>query len=322
MNEATNQPLISVVIPVYNVEKYLPKCVLSVVEQSYESIEIILVDDGAKDRSGSLCEELAQKDSRIQVIHKTNGGLSSARNAGIDAAKGTYITFIDSDDYVEKNYISLLYHTLIQNDADMSVAAYDTVYEDDKKVVRDSPVVNEVLEPHAFWQKVYSDHGWEYVVAWNKLYKKELFQNIRFMEGKYHEDEIILDQIICQCRKIAATDAVLYHYIQRSGSIMNSSYNIRNLDVVTAYLQRDPYFKESGFTDLVKLNQTRIYWKMIWNLPRADFKNSECFEKYQYYLKKTLKCCGLNLRICKLLLNLCTNKVYSRCWWRHVFFRH
>lgn len=179
--------LISVIVPVYNVEKYLEKCVQSIINQTYENLEIILVDDGATDNSGKICDEFAKKDSRIKVIHKENGGLSDARNFGLDIATGKYISFIDSDDFVNKRLFEILHKEIIKNDYDIAFCDYFKFFENDNV---DEEISNsyKILE-HTKYSilNLYYDIGHKHekaVVAWGKLYKSKFFKDIRYPKGK------------------------------------------------------------------------------------------------------------------------------------------
>lgn len=175
-----NNELISVIIPVYKVEKYLDECIQSVINQTYKNLEIILVDDGSPDNCGKICDEYAKKDNRIKVIHKENGGLSSARNAGLDIARGEYISFIDSDDYVSKDFIKNM--SIQMANADLIICGMKNVYKEDEKCDEKENVVikNETLTFIEANQKLIKPKNEIYVTACNKLYRRELFDNLRF----------------------------------------------------------------------------------------------------------------------------------------------
>lgn len=239
-------PLISVIIPVFNVEEYLDKCVESIISQTYENLEIILVDDGSPDNCPSICDNWAKKDDRIRVIHKINGGLSDARNVGIDKASGEYLFFVDSDDYIAQDMIEKLYVALYENEADMSICNFKYVSEDNlKKFDNDNlPIKDEVLSgEYVLLNKIFEDKNWYWVVAWNKLYKKDLFDNIRYPFGKIHEDEFIIHQILFKCKKIACVSEMLYFYVQRNDSIMGNANSVSNkLDLVESLFHRSVFF--------------------------------------------------------------------------------
>lgn len=237
--------LISVVVPVYNVEKYLDKCVASIVNQTYKNLEIILVDDGSTDSSPAICDEWAQKDNRIKVIHKKNGGLSSARNAGIELASGDYLAFVDSDDYISRNMCLKLYESLLKENADMSICGVEKVYSDGRKSEFGN-IPDGRLTQKMFFDSMQGKCGWCWVVAWNKLYKKYIFEDLRYPDGKLYEDDFIIHKIISKTKAIAAVSDSMYYYYQRSGSIISGAYTINNLDSVEAMLQRCSYFLDTN----------------------------------------------------------------------------
>lgn len=175
--------LISVIIPVYNVEKYLNKSIESVIKQTYKELEIILVDDGSTDSSGKICDEFAQKDDRIKVIHKKNGGLSDARNAGISEAKGKYLGFIDSDDYIDKNFYEILYNVLKKYNSDISICKHRETYTDYEENTSKLEIKEQVFNTEQALKELLL-FGEVNNYAWNKLYKKELFNEINYPVGK------------------------------------------------------------------------------------------------------------------------------------------
>ena len=184
-----SNPLISVIVPVYNVEKYLKKCIQSIINQTYKNLEIILVDDGSSDNSGKICDEFAQKDNRIKVIHKTNGGLSDARNAGLDVMSGEWVSFVDSDDFVSPYYIENLHYLVNKYDVDMAITSFVRFFNENTKLSSNKISNQEVLihNPdeaikNMLYGKYYS------VSACFKIYKKDLFYNNRFTKGKIYED--------------------------------------------------------------------------------------------------------------------------------------
>lgn len=252
--------LISVIVPVYKVEKYLDRCINSIINQTYQNLEIILVDDGSPDNSGVMCDEYAVKDSRIKVIHKKNGGLSDARNAGIEVAAGKYITFLDSDDYIHENMISLLYDRIIQDGSDIAlcnaqyVDEYGNFIENKLRFIDDC-----ILSAHDAIENLVSGAS-TLIVSWAKLYKREIFSGLRFPIGKIHEDEFIVHKLLKDGIVISCLKYRLYYYVQREGSIINSKYTVRNLDLIEALLDRVNHFfdiKENEFA--IKTLNSAIY---------------------------------------------------------------
>ncbi|MCH5275271.1 MAG: glycosyltransferase [Lachnospiraceae bacterium] len=242
---------ISVIIPIYNVEAYLEKCVTSVRCQSYQNLEIILVDDGSPDHCGAFCDRYAGEDSRIKVLHKENGGLSDARNKGLDIATGEYILFVDSDDFIHPEMIEILYHNLQAAEADISVCGFLSVEEgeevslalpgDSKTEVFGGEEVMHCLQHRNLLT----------VVAWNKLYKRSLFAELRYPKGKLHEDEFLIHHLLHQCKRIVYTDGKLYYYLQRSGSIMGALKWNSVADGWQAYEERLAFLQDHGYEQMV-----------------------------------------------------------------------
>ena len=241
--------LISVIVPIYNVENYLEKCLDSILSQTYKNIEVILVDDGSPDKCGEICDTYKDKDNRIKVIHKKNGGLSDARNAGIEIANGNYIMFIDSDDYILNNMIETLYSRMIKDKSDVAECNFFYVDGDGNEIKernKDMPFEDEVITSDEAMERLISDKYWYFITACNKLYKRQLFSEIRFPYGKYNEDEFIAHLIIEKCKLISLVKDPLYCYCQRNTSIMGSKFNIRNLDGAEAFLNRSNMLIEKG----------------------------------------------------------------------------
>ena len=185
MNNATGSELISVIVPIYKVEQYLDQCVESIRVQTYKNLEIILVDDGSPDKCPELCEQYALKDERIIVVHKKNGGLSDARNYGINVSTGNYIIFVDGDDYIEKNMIQRLYDALQNSKADIVVGGINYVDEYGKILPKTQENLPEgIMSQQDFWNKYYGCYTIPCVVVWNKIYKKSFFKDIKFSKGK------------------------------------------------------------------------------------------------------------------------------------------
>lgn len=231
-----NNSLVSVIIPVYNVERFLSDCLASVSRQTYKNIDIILVDDGSTDCSGKTCDEYAKAENRAVVIHQENMGLSGARNTGINHAKGNYITFIDSDDMIAENFIEILYESLIQSGSDIAVSDYCRISEDEHSDDShcynargtSSIIFNNADAIKAVYGKEH--HGMQYIVC-GKLYLKDLFitNDVRFPVGKIHEDTFITYKVLYSAEKICYIDEPLYLYRVRKGSIMNSGFSKKSL---------------------------------------------------------------------------------------------
>lgn len=247
------EPLISAIVPVYKVEKYLGRCVESLLAQTYENIEIILVDDGSPDTCPVMCDEYAKKHEKIRVIHQENKGLSGARNTGIDNAKGEYLAFVDSDDLWSPHFLESLYKALKENDADIAQCRWEYMHGDELKEAYDADAKTVCFTGREMLANLYIQTGAYYVVAWNKLYKKELFENIRYPEGRIHEDEATTYKLFDLAKKCVFVDNALYGYYVGSGgtSITRNGFNLKKLDWRTANKERVQYFIEKDYKELV-----------------------------------------------------------------------
>lgn len=295
-------PLISVVIPVYRTEEYIDRCAESVINQTYKNLEIIFVDDGSPDNCPVMCDEWAKKDSRIVVIHKENGGLSSARNAGVAIAKGEWVGFVDSDDYIAPDMYEKMFLAVQESKADLCICGMKWINEDGSlyKEILSSPITDELLTMEQALYKLVRLDYYYYVTSVNKLYKKELFEKVAFPEGKLHEDEFTAHLFIEECEKIACIKDELYFYVQHQKSIMNSEYSIKRLDGVYALYDRYLFFENKGDRKKAKLTARQVYGALIFNISQADLK------KYKKEISPLILKCVValfpDLRIVKLLL--------------------
>ena len=226
-------PLISVIVPLYNVEEYLERCIKSILDQTYTNMEIILVDDGSTDNSGSISDKYAGKDQRIMVIHKENGGLSDARNAGLDAMTGDYVAFVDSDDFVSPWYLENLYKAACIGQTGISVSWF-TIYHEGNDI-RESHRVEKneisVLDKKEYFRRMlYQDRA--EVSAWGKLYKSSFFDNVRYPKGKLYEDVAVIYKLIDKVERVAVIPTEDYYYQQRQNSIMHTCFTARKMDVI------------------------------------------------------------------------------------------
>lgn len=274
---------ISVIIPIYNVEPYLKKCVDSVLAQTYENIEVILVDDGSTDGCPAICDAYLQEDSRVKVIHKENGGLSSARNAGLNIAKGELISFVDSDDFIEPGMLETMYEALSSSHADMAVCDYRKVDSLGNELSQRPEVVtrDEVLDEAAYWKKVYEPHAMRYVVAWSKLYRRRLWEKTRYPEGKINEDAYVLHELVHACGKIAIVSYVGYNYTVREGSIMSSKMKKANFDLLDAWFLRIAYFQREGKLEEIQKQLSECCVELLARYHLCNTKaEKEQFHKY------------------------------------------
>ncbi|MBU3178169.1 glycosyltransferase [Clostridium estertheticum] len=227
------KPLISIIVPVYKVEQYLNRCIESIINQSYQRLEIILVDDGSPDNCGQICNEFSKKDNRVKVIHKENGGLSSARNAGLNVATGEYIGFVDSDDWIDADMFRNLLDVAERENADIVQCGFQTVLNDDtikRKFTFDCEGYNDnesVLSAYFLQTKIH-------IVVWNKLYKSYLFHSVRMVEGRLNEDMMVSFELILKTKKLLSIPGIYYNYLQRDTSIMGTSFSPKKLDAIFA----------------------------------------------------------------------------------------
>jgi len=229
--------LISVIVPVYGVEKELEKCVRSIQRQTYAHLDIILVDDGSPDRCGAICDELAAEDSRIRVIHKPNGGLSDARNAGIDAALGAFIAFVDSDDWIDPMMLEVLHRVCLQQEACIAECSFRNM---DVGAIKEETRCSAEIRTATSIQAIESNLRWEWfkTVVWNKLYRRDVIGDIRFPKGKVHEDEFTTHRFYLAARRIAYVDISFYNYNKTRASSITGTFRLANLDAVEAYHEK------------------------------------------------------------------------------------
>ena len=275
-------PTISVIVPVYKVEPYLSRCIDSILSQTFTDFELILVDDGSPDNCGKICDEYAQKDNRIQVIHKENGGLSSARNAGIDwvfsNSNSDFFTFIDSDDTIKSNYLYTLYNYAQENDADIVSCKAIRVYNDDELKTAMNTLTKQ-NQPHMFYCgkdaciNLYKANSKISISSCTKLYKRDLFRNIRFPVGKIHEDQAVVPLLIYSAKKVVAADDVIYCYYCNSESIMGKTFCPKRFDDVDALQICEDFFKEKNENEIVNLIVNKKQSTLaIYNLKARKYK--------------------------------------------------
>lgn len=288
-----NKPLISVIVPVYNVQPYLKKCVNSIIKQTYSNLEIILVDDGSLDLSPQICDDYVKIDRRIRVIHKKNGGLSDARNAGLEIASGQYIGFVDSDDYIEKDMYELLLNSIEKNNVDIAICGRTMVRENGSLIGVNNVINNEtVFAPETAIARLLT---WDNCdsAAWDKLYRRKLFSDICYPKGKLHEDLNVTCRLFSRSRGIVQIPVAKYNYLVRDDSICRQPFCERRFDL---------YYQAAGNRDFVSnkypsLNKEADYF--VWHctlgvlssLVDSECKNMEFYKKVNELIaleKKTL----------------------------------
>lgn len=244
-------PLISIIVPIYRVEDYLRRCVDSLLAQTYENLEIVLVDDGSPDKCPAICDEYARRDERVRVIHQKNAGLSGARNSGIDAAKGEYLAFVDSDDYVAPDFIEALYG--LAKETGCAIAQCRFAYVHGEPLQSGDSRSFRIYRGECLMEQLYGpeDEATYFVVAWNKLYRRELFGHIRYPEGRIHEDEAATYLLFHEGKKLAFLDRALYgYYTENTGSI-TARFSRKRLQWLTAHEERIEFLKENGYERLL-----------------------------------------------------------------------
>lgn len=275
------QPLISVIVPVYNVEKYLKKCVDSITSQTYKNLEILLVDDGSTDSSGQICNEFEKNDARIKVIHKKNGGLSDARNAGLDRAKGQYYAFIDSDDYIQDNTIEIMLNAIKKNKSEIAVCNMIRFLEEGETVQFYCPTDHEVLYQGNQRYKTLNQPS-----VCNKLFEAKLFEGIRFPKGKYYEDTFVYHEVLYRANNIVLTGTDSYWYLSREDSIVGQpQYTERYFDFIEAVYKRADFLLKHDVQPYAKEACLSLY-AAIANAESNIEENTKTIEKFSIARKK------------------------------------
>lgn len=282
MNIATEK--ISVIVPVYKVEEYLGDCIESILRQTYTDFELILVDDGSPDRCGEICDEYKKKDTRIQVIHKMNGGLSDARNAGLKIASGEYITFVDSDDMISDDYLERLHTSLKKYGADIVQGEFTEDFDDIGKRSNKSVVVynrNEALESFLHQKRVQ-------VIACAKLYKKECFTCVEYPKGRINEDNLTTYKNIWKAKTVVCIPEYIYFYRQNTNGIMKSNLSAKRFEILSFQKELEVFLGRDAaiFENSIDYAEMRIAVRLINDCIIAQ-KEAE-FEQEMVYAKKVV----------------------------------
>lgn len=298
-------PLISVIVPVYKVEPYLARCIDSILAQTFTDFELILIDDGSPDNCGKICDEYSQKSNRIQVIHKENDGLSSARNAGIDWAfansNSQWITFIDSDDWIHPQYLELLLSGANSTHTDICICEYTKTSK-----LSDFEKINNFNTQELTPEDLFVNHHVTSVIACCKLYKKSCFENIRYPLGKLHEDEYTTYKILFEKSSISYLEEPLYFYFTNSNSIMNSEWSPKRLDAIKAYEEQIAYFRKSGHKEALVKAERQLLWYVV-----AQIENTEKSDEYNFLASKLKKELRVYLKEFKIEANLSMSNGYD-----------
>jgi glycosyltransferase involved in cell wall biosynthesis len=257
------EKIISVIVPVYNVEDYLPKCLDSILQQSFTDFELILIDDGSTDRSGKICDQYAQIDNRIKVIHQKNGGLSNARNSGIDIAIGKYFSFVDSDDWIDKNMLFEMHQQALQNNADIVIAGHFIVDLDETIEVNIKVIKQRILNQFEAISLILADEE-IHSFAWDKLYKRELFEEIRYPDGRVFEDTATTYKLFNKASILVQMNQAYYYYLRReSGICLSPEFSKvmkRKEDNYLAFLERYEFaLSNQEYAHMIKICQEKVF---------------------------------------------------------------
>lgn len=295
------EKLISVIIAVYNNEKYVDSCLKSIASQTYGNIEIIVVDDGSTDNSFSICKEWESRDSRIKLVSQENGGVARARNRGLDIATGEYIFFVDSDDCIDANILAFLYSAIERSGCKVSQCDF-TSFTDDCEINIHSDYVETVLQVtrgKEMISKIYSSEGPKYTVVWNKLYSSECWKEIRFPEGKIHED-LFVTYLVYAKYDVCVIDLKLYFYRANPNSIMHSTFRVQRLDMLEAIEKQMDFFLQvdKELYNMTLHHYTFTLMDYIFCVKRYMRSDKAILDElYEKYRKAILlsKACGISL---------------------------
>lgn len=297
MEKNGRKELISIVIPVYKVELYLEKCIESIINQTYKNLEIIIVDDGSPDNCPQICDEYSKKDKRIKVIHKENGGLSDARNAGIDIATGKYIAFVDSDDYVSDDYVEYMYRLIKKYKTQIATCETEVVNAEKNKLIKPSKFEEniEVFSKRDLFYNILFAKKVD-VSAYSKLYETALFKDIRYPKGVVYEDTATTYKLIEKCNKIVTGNKKCYYYCLRYGSISkmdgfnpNEYDYIKNTNEMLEYLQKNYPDLQEGIDRFDLYANFRILRLLLFTKPRNKEMEQKVFKKIKEKRMKVLK---------------------------------
>ena len=295
------KPLLSIIVPVYDVERYLQKCIDSILAQTFTDFELILVDDGSPDNCPALCDAAAAKDARIRVLHQKNGGLSAARNAGLDVARGEWIGFVDSDDYIAPEMYETLYKAVQSTGADLALCDYVKVDETGALCTQTHVAVpQKSLTGRELLQKAY----WTTVqIACNKLYHRTIFAQLRYPVGKLNEDFFVIPEICLNTQKAVVVPDVLYYYVQRGDSIMGKSRTLRHYDAAEAaqhywncLVEYRVYETLPAAAECTFCVVSRIYWTLPAAL-RKEPRSMEMLRMQSETVRRTRQYCAVPLKL-------------------------
>ena len=264
---------ISVIVPVYRVEKYLPACIDSILNQTFTDFELILVDDGSPDRCPEICDETAKRDARVRAIHQANQGLSAARNAGIEAAHGAWLSFVDSDDFLAPDFLETLHDAAVRAGADCALCGVQLTDEAGQKIGQLLSVADGVRTGRSILETLCRAPEITYLVAWNKLYRRDVFQTLRYPVGMQNEDTYLAAELFDTVQTVICVSKPMYFYRQRADSIMHTAVTTRNLDRMWAFEHCFAYFEARGLEALMPDAEKKMFAKLTgvyYRLPKEE----------------------------------------------------
>ena len=264
---------ISVIVPVYRVEKYLPACIDSILNQTFTDFELILVDDGSPDRCPEICDETAKRDARVRAIHQANQGLSAARNAGIEAAHGAWLSFVDSDDFLAPDFLETLHDAAVRAGADCVLCGVQLTDEAGQKIGQLLSVADGMRTGRSILETLCRAPEITYLVAWNKLYRRDVFQTLRYPVGMQNEDTYLAAELFDTVQTVICVSKPMYFYRQRADSIMHTAVTTRNLDRMWAFEHCFAYFEAHGLEALMPDAEKKMFAKLTgvyYRLPKEE----------------------------------------------------
>ncbi|MDD3413822.1 MAG: glycosyltransferase family 2 protein [Lachnospiraceae bacterium] len=292
-----NESMISVIVPIYNVAPYLKKCLDSILYQTYRELEIILVDDGSTDGSSNICDEYQKKDERIIVVHQPNGGPSVSRNAGLDIAKGDFIAFVDSDDWIHKDYFkSLIRYTQVKG-INIDIVQCGVI-KTNKEQISDSAKIEaggRIYNGHSATGMLYEPGGLVYGVIWGKLYRKHLLAYLRFPVGRKTEDEFINYRLLFEANYVINLNFRMYFYRQRKGSLMSLLQKNYNFDIFDAYDERIIFFKQKRNQILYQKTVENYYKLLIIMSKKYQLRSKDMINLKKKHLFSMLSCNNISM---------------------------
>lgn len=316
------KPLVSIIVPVYKVEPYLRRCIDSIVNQTYTNLEIILVDDGSPDGCPQICDEYAAKDNRIVVIHKENGGLSDARNAGLDICNGEYISFVDSDDWVANTYIEIMLNAIVRNNAEIAVSNFIRVNQTfELKITSNNIYDIEILTPIQAVKKLWSPQSITFIISCAKLTKRSLFNNIRFPKGIIHEDEYTTYKLLYYSPKTVFLDIPLYCYFQRSDSIMGAT-KPSSIRLLKAKIEQYHFFKYHKEAEIMELCLKTLCWDLLFAYGESKKKSDSPNQVDRHELLFQLRACSTDFNNLHFpLFEKITLNLFSKLPFLYILYR-